>query len=110
MRRFSPFVLAACLVAGCQQPTQRTSIVTPRDTRALAYDQFVAQRTEELMKMRGPFTDRADAAEKARAQADARYGTPDPEYATSWTWRGTSAEEQDALETELTQMKREATR
>ena len=101
--------LAGC-VAGCHQPTQRTTTISPRDTQGLAYDQFVEQRTQELMQMGGPFKDRAYAAEKARAQADARFGTPEPEYANTWTWGGTDREAQDDLETKLTKMERESKR
>jgi hypothetical protein len=107
-----PLALVLLVLAGCHSKPVRSTETHRRDLQAVAYEDFVAQRTQELQRMGGPFQDRATAESKAREEAAARYGDVPAEYQTTWTWGQDAgkAEAQKDLNEKLEKMDRDAKR
>lgn len=102
----------ACAVSGCSTKPVKTTEVRHRDTQDLARDQFVAQRTAELQRMGGPFTDAGIARSKAEEEARGRYGEATSDISTTWSW-GSEArrqEKQKAVNERLEVMERDRLR
>jgi len=110
MPRLLPLAGLLLLVLGCsskplvteRQPPQRSTVSGP------AYFQYVEQRVAELQRMGGPFADKTKAREKALRDADARFGPPPADFATTWAW-GPEAEKvraQADFNAELDKMQR----
>lgn len=112
MSRLLPLLLLLLATTACHTKPVRTTRTHRQDLETKRYEDYVAQRTQELQRMGGPFKDRATAEQKAREEATDRFGEEPPTVSTSWTW-GKGAPDPDAqaeLEDKLDKMDRDAKR
>lgn len=89
MKRLLPLALFLPALAGCYSKP----VVTQRENRqltpqAVAYRDFVGQRTAELQRMGGPFKDKDVAQQKALQEAENRFGGDPAYYESTWSLGG----------------------
>lgn len=83
-----PFlILIVACFTGCTSKLASTTKEHRGNTgEAVAYDNFIRHRTEELQRMGGPFKDRTAAAFKAQEEASSLFGAaPGDSVTTTWT-------------------------
>ena len=98
MKKIIPLIVIATFFCGCNsKPVTKTQEKRWNAARAVAYNDFVNQRTEELQQMGGPFKERGAASAKAREDAATRFGGVPSDVTTTWTW-GKNADRVEAQE------------
>ncbi len=87
MKKVLLVILIVTAVSGCtSKPVAKTRETRWNAARAIAYNDYVGQRTEELQRMGGPFKERSAASAKAQEEANSRFGGMPADVTTTWTW------------------------